>query len=97
MLRRTANPNRTHFKAYVSKYALTAGIQEIDAEDCFHVSQYMIADMNNQLVTYHRGDWHVTFDQAVAKAEQMRLDKIASLKKSIGKLERLRFGLAAVS
>ena len=41
--------------------------------------------------TAHGKDWHRTPEQALARAEEMRLAKIESLKKSIKKLEGLKF------
>jgi len=38
-----------------------------------------------------KGDWHVTQESALAKAEQMRQDKIKSLEKSLEKMKRLTF------
>ena len=37
------------------------------------------------------GDLHFTYDLAIQKVEEMRQKKIASLKKQIEKLERVRF------
>ena len=83
--------SRTRFPAFITKYALTAGITEIEAEDCFDTASDMIRDVNNGYAHYHRGDWHRTMAEAAARAEQMRVAKIASLRKSITKLEKLRF------
>lgn len=85
------DPNRTRFKAYITKYALTIGIREIDAQDCFDTASDMIQDMTNSLAMYHRGDWHRSIEEASAKAEDMRVAKIGSLRKQIAKLEKLRF------
>lgn len=43
---------------------------------------------------YYHGegnDWHRTKESAIAKAEEMRKKKIASLKKQIEKLEKMEF------
>ena len=37
------------------------------------------------------GDFCFTYELAIQKAEEMRQEKIASLKKQIEKLERIRF------
>jgi hypothetical protein len=37
-------------------------------------------------------EWHRTESSAIARAEEMRLAKIASLKKQIAKLEKMKFG-----
>ena len=41
--------------------------------------------------TAHGNDWHRTEADAVARAEQMRVKKIASLEKQIAKLKKLSF------
>jgi hypothetical protein len=82
---------RTRLKAFVTKYALSGGIQEIEAEDCFAISRNMIRDINSSLSLYHKGDWHRTKEDAVARAEEMRTAKIASLEKSIERIKKLKF------
>jgi len=39
----------------------------------------------------YKTKWHRTFPEAKARAEEMRVKKIASLKKQITKLERMTF------
>lgn len=39
----------------------------------------------------HKPDWHTTPEAAIARAEEMRTKKIASLKKQIAKLEAMTF------
>lgn len=81
----------TRFKAYITKYAMTNGIEEIEAEDCFEISTTMISAVDGPHKCYHGNDWHRSREMAVKHAEEMRLAKIDSLKKSIAKLEKLRF------
>lgn len=77
-------------KVYITKYALTSGIIEADAE-------ILTGDMiliNGDWNRYFHGegkDWHRTFEEAYKKAEQMRIKKIASLKKQLSKYEKMRF------
>lgn len=82
--------DRARFKAYITKYALSNGITEIDAEDCFYISPDMIKDAH-QSAAYHANEWHRTLEAAQQRAEQMRVAKISSLRKQIAKLEKLRF------
>lgn len=75
-------------KVWISKYALSKGLFELEVEihdnmasgkawsDCYHGEGR---------------EWHRTYESAAAKAEQMRLKKIESLKKQIEKLEQKRF------
>ena len=80
-------------KAWISKYALTKGVFQIDARETQQSS--MIADVTNGRsgIYYHREgrDWHRTEEMALAKAEAMRRARIASLKKQVRKLEDSRF------
>lgn len=75
-------------KAWITKYALSGGIEEHEAEDrgygCIYFDRYgyMAGEGRN---------WHRTRESAVAKAEKMRKDKIASLRKQIERLEKLTF------
>ena len=78
-------------KAWITKYALTTGIFEITAEITEHGSAY---DMHSSFPTFYHGEgkeWHRTKESAIAKAEEMRRKKIASLKKQIERLEKLYF------
>lgn len=78
-------------KVYISKYALTIGIQEVDAEQS-KASPRMISYGEGVGRNYVHGEgveWHRTFDEAKNRAEEMRRKRIASLKASIAKLEKL--------
>ena len=82
-------------KAYITKYALTSGIMEVEAEQS-SVAPSMVTwkrpgDWGSSAAHGEGKDWHRTKEAASAKAEKMRLDKIVSLKKSIKKLESLKF------
>ena len=78
-------------KFWITKYALSTGIQEVDGE---------IAGTSGSMVLYGHGysrqaahgegkDWHRTREAAVERAKKMRVAKIASLRKSIEKLEKM--------
>lgn len=76
-------------KAYITRYALTKGILEIEAE---FVSQTAIVEINALwTVYYHKPDWYLTREEAVAQAQEMRDKKIQSLEKSITKLKKRTF------
>lgn len=84
-------------KVWITKYALTRGIEEITSDD---VSR-MLIKKNGDLVMYGKsGMFPVSYSpdnysldkqSAIKKAEEMRQKKIASLKKQIEKLEKMRF------
>ena len=82
--------------AWVTKYALTTGVEELSAE--VPKSEYsnpdgkMIKVMNTKYSIYYHGkDWHRTPEAALARAEEMRIAKLASLRKKIAKLEAMKF------
>lgn len=76
-------------KAWITKYALTKGILEKEVEDC---GDGMVSERGRYFLACYRGtDWHTDKKSAIAKAEEMRKKKIASLKKQIENLERMKF------
>lgn len=79
-------------RVWITKYALTTGIIEAEAEECEHD---MIRAHENSFCPsyYHKEgrDWHRTKESAIAKAEEMRQKKISSLKKQIKKMEDMKF------
>lgn len=74
-------------KAFITKYALTSGIKEIEGR-ISRVSPKMFVSGYG---SYHANEWHIYRASAIARAEEMRVSKIASLKKQIAKLEKLKF------
>lgn len=78
-------------KVFISKYALTTGI--FDVYDAEQSGDRMICFKScaGYLQYVHKPHWHETKQEAIEKAENMRLKKIASLKKQIEKLEKMRF------
>ena len=82
---------RTALKVWISRYALSEGVFELCAETTS--IDGMISDPTNRCRMFHNegNEWHRTRAGAVAKADGMRLAKIASLKKQIAKLEKLKF------
>jgi hypothetical protein len=61
-------------------------------EDCFGTSPTMVEDRERAGVYYHNGDWHRTEANAIARAEEIRGNKLASLNRQIKKIEALKFG-----
>jgi hypothetical protein len=78
--------NRTPFTAHITKYALTVGIQTIEVIGC---SDTIVTDVKIRATHYHAP--HRSKQDAIAQAEKMRTAKIASLKKSIAKIEKIDF------
>lgn len=79
-------------KVWIGKYALSGGIEECDGEDAgdgyFRPGGGKYSSW--ALFRFCR-DAHETREAAVKAADQMRLKKIASLKKQIAKLEAMKF------
>lgn len=80
---------------FVTKHALTKGIQEFVVESCGDgMVRTLTGPHINSYVQYFHGegrDWHRILEGAQKRAEEMRIKKIESLNKSIKKLEKLRF------
>ena len=78
-------------KAFITKYALSEGILEFEGElvnDCGSKPWFRVP---GRFSGFFGNSWHLSLSVAVERAEQMRRDKIESLKKQIAKLEKLRF------
>lgn len=81
-------------KVWLSKYALTRGIKEVEAKRCSDVDNDMIEIIGVPYADYYHGEgkeWHLTKESAIKKAEEMRINKIESLKKRIKKIENIKF------
>ena len=69
-------------KVYITKYALSTGIIETDdAEICSNISGNMIS--SKKYGYFHGNDWHKKKEDAVLRAEVMRIKKIESLKNKL--------------
>ncbi len=77
---------------WITKYALSRGIIKTTARMC---DGKMIAFRLNDKAVFdsvaHGNDWHLTLDDAIARAEEMRQGKIASLRRQIASLEKRVF------
>jgi len=83
-------------KAYVTKYALTEGIQELEGEltKCgkyFYNHGHAGARYGEARFFHNKSHWTTDKAEAVKRAEAMRTKKISSLKKQIAKLEKISF------
>ena len=86
-------------KVWITKHALTQGIEEIDSNQVkeFEMTDagYLYFRRNGKYSytteIYSQKEWHRTKESAIQKAEEMRQKKIDSLKKQIEKLEKMRF------
>jgi hypothetical protein len=87
-------------KVWITKYALTTGIFEVNGEPIQDGAtiKYRRASSSSSfrsgfiLPEYAHGkDFHETPELAILRANEMRVAKIASLKKQIAKLEKMTF------
>jgi hypothetical protein len=74
-------------KAYVTKWALTQGILEVENPEFYE--KYLCFGRCKELL--NPVDWFNTRPAAIERAEAMRVNKIASLRKQIAKFERMKF------
>ena len=74
---------------YVTKYALTKGIEYIE------VSETIFPDLVKENIRYprnfHIGDWFENKEDAIKKAEEMRIKKLQSLDNQMKKISKLKF------
>lgn len=81
-------------KAFITKYALTIGIQEVNGQVLESSPTMLSVDgpTPGSLKKYfHRGEWYLKREDAVERAKQMKLKRITSLKKSLAATEKLEF------
>lgn len=79
-------------KAFITKYALTEGIQEKEGK--LHRGIFSIPGSHSGLPFtsyFHNREFFLEREEAVKRAEVMRTKKLASLKKQIAKLEGMKF------
>lgn len=83
-------------KYFITKYALSSGIEEIDIPAHPSEDGYLSHTQANpwRQHFYNSNEWHRSEADAVARAEEMRTKKISSLKKQIAKLEKMTFGVS---
>lgn len=77
---------------WITKFALTRGVYSIEAKDpakSIFPDTLPVGGLEN--IHGEGRDWHRTRESAVARAEEMRVAKIASLSKQIARFEKLSF------
>jgi hypothetical protein len=87
------NEKREQVKAYVTKFALTAGVFTVDAEVCHDISSGMIATKSRGM--YHGRDWHRTKDCALQRVRDMVTAKRKTIAKQTEALDALDAQLQA--
>jgi hypothetical protein len=78
------------FDAYITKYALTKGIIKKQVQLCHVDSMVKVIGSQSQEYYHIEGrEWHRTYEEAYKQANEMKIKKIASLKKALKKMESL--------
>lgn len=78
-------------KVWITKYALSDGIKELEVEQSDFSPNMVFGKVYNDCYHGEGKEWHRTYASATVRANEMRQKKIASLKKQIEKLEKMRF------
>ena len=82
-------------KVWSTKYALTMGIEEVEGEIYGeHTIEHWRAAYQ-QFLHGEGKEWHRTLEGATERAEVMRENRLASLRKSISKLEKMQIKVKA--
>lgn len=82
---------------YVTKYALTQGILEFQAE--VKAGMALVTNSAGYKQYYHclNRDWHQTRERALKYVEEMKTLKVASLERQIKRIQALTFTLDSIS
>jgi len=80
---------REPITAYVTRYALTRGIFQVNGYVNHGISAHMFCYEGGE--TAHGKDWHRTLDAAIKRANEMRDAKLKSMAKQVAQLEALQF------
>jgi len=78
-------------KVYITKYALSKGIQRHEVSDIKHGTDRVFILGAMYSLWFFKPHWHTDKNTALQQAELMRLKKIASLERQIFKLRGLKF------
>lgn len=78
-------------KIWVTRWALTGGIIQADAEFRNNGSMAIYRVDNGPRNMVHTGDFHLSEEAAIQRAYIMRAKKIQSLNKQLEKIQKLSF------
>lgn len=80
-------------EVWIAKYALTSGIKKGSVVYLSNSDELVLCESEDGWSSYFYFNKEVflTESEAIGKAEEMRVKKIASLKKQIAKLEKMTF------
>jgi hypothetical protein len=79
-------------KVWITKYALAKGIIECEGViTTIHPNMVEVMCPGIWERYFHKPHWHTTRKDAVSRAEEMRVKKLASLQKQIARLDAMWF------
>ncbi len=80
-------------KVYVTKYALSEGIREVEClrQDDNGLVKVSWPGAVGGWALFSKNDWAETKERAIAQADKKRSAKIASVKRQLAKLEAMTF------
>lgn len=78
-------------KIWVTKYALTKGILEYEAELSPNSPTMVKVPGERLSIYFHGDDWYRSKSDAIDRANDMRDARIKSLEKTLARLRRLEF------
>lgn len=78
-------------KVWITKYALTQGILEREAERTRFDDMISVKTPNSFTQYFHKDEWFADKQDAIKKAEAMRDAKIKSLDKAKQKILKIKF------
>lgn len=92
----TDKPEKIIEKIWATKYALTVGIFELGPVK-YRDNMVSYRHSNGYMQFYHGlgKEFHFSLEEAQARAEEMRIAKIASLRKQIEKLQAMKIKVAS--
>lgn len=78
---------------YITKYALTTGVYSAEADVNGDMAVQAVQREKGSVYAqyFHGKDWHLTEDEALDRAEEMRIAKLKSLDKQMKKISALKF------
>lgn len=85
------NDNQEQFDAWVTKYALSTGIEAVQAKIINRDRNLIVYMEKGKPLSQYAGEneWFRTPEEALRRADEMRTKRIAALKKQIAKLEKM--------
>lgn len=79
-------------QVFVTRYALTDGVVRRNVIKTYSTGSVVVEGLEFAIL-YEGKDYQGTEEAALKQADQMRLKKIAALRKQIEKLEKLQFAV----